>query len=378
MKTPYFYGVCFSLAMFILINTTRSQVNLPDYLRQYYQYTDSAEMAIIDSSYAKASVYYVKAFEQNKKPFGIDIYNAGITEALQNKNKESYNYLEQVVAKGYGIDNIEQNDAFKTFITTEYGSKLKTFAKDYKPSYNVRYREILDSLTEVDQFDRINSYSGEKKKIKDSIDLRNVQYLEKLIQKYGFPSEFNVGLKNNSFKLLPGYIVMLHSMQHGSMGGFDKGYVDFKDYLNKALENGEITNFQGFIYIAYSNLAYFDNVNYNIAIESYALYKHYHDRKRRDFREMTEEEKNYLTEVGDSSILMTKWGYYKPDESNEEKINNIFKMYCVENLENLRKKVLFFRTENKFESKIEGAYNFMSWIYEEEYNEMIKDLISVE
>ena len=382
MKTPYFYGVCFSIAMFILINTTQSQVNLPDYLRKYYQYTDSAEMAIIDSSYAKASVYYVKAFEQNKKPFGIDLYNAGITEALQNKNKESYNYLEQVVAKGYGINNIEQNDAFKTFFKTEYGAKLKTFAKEYKPKFNYRYRAILDSLEEVDQYyanlsvDNMNTKDNEI--YMDSLNktyLNNSIFLEQLIKKYGFPSEFNIGLDSNSLLGGPHYIVLLHSNRSIARQNKLLPIVDFTNQINMAIEKGEIVGSDYFFILDHNN---FNGVSFGEVQDSYALYKHYYDRKRRDFREMTEEEKNYLTEVGDSSILMTKWGYYKIDESKAKEITSVLEMYGMGNIDNIRKKVLFKKGNNIFYSKIKGAYNFMSWINEEEYNDVIKDLIPVE
>src|ERR1035437_932998 len=76
---------------------------------KYYAYVDTAEIAIVDSSYQKALSYYEIAFKLVEHPFGKDFYNAVLCADHLGKNEEAINYMGKLAEKGLNIKYFEDN-----------------------------------------------------------------------------------------------------------------------------------------------------------------------------------------------------------------------------------------------------------------------------
>ena len=70
-----------------------------DFTRIYHPIINSAELAIVDTNYYEALDYYKAAFDNVKKPFAKDYYNAAICAAMLGKTNTVFDYLEKMDIK---------------------------------------------------------------------------------------------------------------------------------------------------------------------------------------------------------------------------------------------------------------------------------------
>ena len=78
-----------------------------DFTRIYHPIINSAELAIVDTNYYEALDYYKAAFDNVKKPFAKDYYNASICAAMVGKMSTMFDYLEKIVEKEIAIKDIK-------------------------------------------------------------------------------------------------------------------------------------------------------------------------------------------------------------------------------------------------------------------------------
>lgn len=118
-----------------------------DFTRIYHPIINSAELAIVDTNYYEALDYYKAAFDNVKKPFAKDYYNAAICAAMVGKMSTMFDYLEKIVEKGYPSDSLRK-DVFFHYVadTCKVWSKFESQMKLVKPTLN---QELRDSLNKI-------------------------------------------------------------------------------------------------------------------------------------------------------------------------------------------------------------------------------------
>ena len=118
-----------------------------DFTRIYHPIINSAELAIVDTNYYEALDYYKAAFDNVKKPFAKDYYNAAICAAMIGKMPTVFDYLEKIVEKGYPSDSLRK-DAFFKYVadTCKVWSKFENQLRLVKPEIN---QELRDSLNKI-------------------------------------------------------------------------------------------------------------------------------------------------------------------------------------------------------------------------------------
>lgn len=132
------------LLSFIFLFSFRVLFAQGDFTRIYHPIINSAELAIVDTNYYEALDYYKAAFDNVKKPFAKDYYNAAICAAMVGKMNTVFDYLEKIVEKGYPSDSLRK-DAFFKYVadTCKVWKKFENQMRLVKPSIN---RELRDSI----------------------------------------------------------------------------------------------------------------------------------------------------------------------------------------------------------------------------------------
>lgn len=117
-----------------------------DFTRIYHPIINSAELAIVDTNYYEALDYYKAAFDNVKKPFAKDYYNAAICAAMVGKMPTMFDYLEKIVEKGYPSDSLRK-DAFFKYVadTCKVWSKFESQMRLVKPNINHELRDSLNA-----------------------------------------------------------------------------------------------------------------------------------------------------------------------------------------------------------------------------------------
>lgn len=220
------------------------QAQMSESLLKYYEYINFAEIAICESNFNEAERLYKLGFKYKKNPFSIDIYNLSLIYAIQKKNKKVYVNLKTLASLGYPVSNLDNEtnfSTFKDFYKSKYGKRLIKYAKNPTFSYNVDLRATYDSLLIIDQYFR--KKPGSYKLYSDTIykiDKSILDFVIKLIDKYGFPSEDLVGT-NFGFSYTPLNIIIMHN--HPNVN--KPITYDFHDLLLNAIQSGAINNGKG-------------------------------------------------------------------------------------------------------------------------------------
>lgn len=226
------------IILILLLSTTCVvHAQMSDSLLQYYTYVNRAVNAICDSNYNAALTNYNKAFTYKKDPYGVDIYNTTVIYVLQKKHKQVYLNLKKLVSMGFSIADIKEEkytSIFHDFFYSKYGKKIDDYAKHPDTTYNVRLRKTYDSLLVEDQFFRLKegSYSIYRDTI-FKIDAANVEIMNNLIEKYGFPSEQQVGIHGNF-----GYKPIWFIITHNNPKTKKENTFDYSEILVKAINDG--------------------------------------------------------------------------------------------------------------------------------------------
>jgi len=153
-----------------------------DFTRIYHPIINSAELAIVDTNYYEALDYYKAAFNNVKKPFSKDYYNAAICAAMVGKMPTMFDYLEKIVEKGYPSDSLRK-DAFFKYVadTCKVWKKFEGHMRLVKPEINWVVRDSLNTyynLISKEPYTPLTAelrafYKDNLKKLQDSIVVQN-------------------------------------------------------------------------------------------------------------------------------------------------------------------------------------------------------------
>lgn len=201
-------------------------------LVKYYNLTNEAEKDIINNDLTGANNLYKESFKDFKYPHAKDLYNC-MKVALKTKDLETaYRHYEALKCLGQNFSDDFLEDNFKN---------IKNFrATTCKNTIDVEYKKSLDSLFEIDQYYRKLSkgnYSAYKTEITKSDSTASLRLL-KLIQKKGFPNEYNIGLKSaDNLFYQKFYYIIWHQL---ATNNISSQKVNFSNELIKALNEGKI------------------------------------------------------------------------------------------------------------------------------------------
>jgi len=318
-------------------------------IRQYSYYTNLAELAIIDSAYQKALMYYDSAFNNTYSPFIKDRFNELACNAIignYQKCREGFVYL---IEKGLNRELIKDNQVFSAFLLSDYGRDILEL--NIKPTYDIALRAIYDSIFDADQFFRNkqpHNYHDYYHDTITKIDASNVRLMNELIKKYGWPTMDIIGTYGSD---TPGYhIIIMHQ------GNYKYQIYNYTQDLLDAYENCLIEPDRAQFLIATSNSS--NQLNINFSGLTTIVYDSLNISNRENYRS-----------------FQHKTGFvYIPDEKmsvyNQER-----KAFGLESIGDLRQKVLFSQKDKRFYFQFWGGIQFLTISNIKDYNHLSNNLI---
>jgi hypothetical protein len=209
----------------------------------YFTLIKKAELLICEKNFKQASKTYTKAFNQIKKPFGKDLFNAALASQLSNNLKERDNRLQSV------IDNSNELDYVKSkfvgiYLTEKHWHEL---ISKQKIKYNPTLRNEFNEIYERDQNFR-PMYETHDDTINANRKI-NMERILSLTDSIGFPSQIELGFTN----YLRGQkhdIVLHHTAQRRSR---DKTVTDLEPILFEAVQQGRFDPDQAIFYLNFQN-----------------------------------------------------------------------------------------------------------------------------
>lgn len=202
-------------------------------LISYYEAVNSAEDKIVTNNLDSADFYYRKAFNSFNEPHANDLYNH--MKVLLNKKEygNAFKYYQSLDCMKY---KFEDNFLSSNFPNNQNYKKLKC-----KNKFDDNYRKELDDLFTTDQHYRKLSggnYAKYKKEITKNDSIASTKLLS-LIQKKGFPNEYDLGLSSANLVFFQNfYFIIWHQL---ATNLYSPQVVNFSDEIIKALNKGKIT-----------------------------------------------------------------------------------------------------------------------------------------
>ena len=121
-------------------------------IRQYSYFTNLAELAIVDSSYKNALLYYESAFQNIDSPFYRDRFNYTVCNAKLGNYRSCVSDVIYLLGKGIEKDKFIWNEAFAGFLNSKTGNQI--LKQEVPITYNTDLRRIYDLIFEADQYFR--------------------------------------------------------------------------------------------------------------------------------------------------------------------------------------------------------------------------------
>lgn len=201
-------------------------------LISYYEAVNIAEDKIVSNDLDSADFYYQKAFITFKEPHANDLYNH-MKVLLNKKNYEdAFKHYQSLSCMKYQFEA----NFLSNFPNIEKYKKLNCIKK-----FDDDYRKDLDSLFKIDQHYRKLSggnYAKYKKEITKNDSIASTKLLD-LIQKKGFPNEYDLGLSSANLVFFQNfYFIIWHQL---SSNMYSPQVVNFSNEIIKALNKGKIT-----------------------------------------------------------------------------------------------------------------------------------------
>ncbi len=319
LKLLYFMKLLLIIiSQFIFQNNLTSQN-----LHKYYQHINNAEIAIVNSDFAKASLLYDSAFKNKLYPFSQDLYNASLVNIYEHKYYESMNRIRKMISLGYKPSNYLNNlKSCKKFMKSKFGDSVKILEKKTQFIYNNDYRAKIEGLCEYDQ--EFRNKEGSYKKYGDTIrkiDEIIANDFLKLIEKFGFPSEDKIGLDSHNI-IFPIYAVLIIHQQNGA----NFRTTNYADILKMACLKGEIrNNIAGNFIDAANGFTSYETSGYVMAT----------------YDSIIKPKRNY-NKINESKIkLSTKLGILKLNDNEIQKYNSNRKELMLVPIEEEIKKLKF-------------------------------------
>lgn len=325
----------FTLIFFANTQYAKSQIT------KYYESISNAERCIIYNKLDSSFHYYEQSFKFKKLPFGKDLNNAALISLKLKKFKELNRNLVELVKLGVSVNVLRSNNLFNSyFIDYKEGKTALKKLELLKPQYDGYYRLQLQNILVKDQYYR--KKRNLKNQYVDSIkkaDAENISDLLNLIKSKGFPTEQRVGIDSNTFSIPYVDVIFLHQRS-----GENQQY-NFGEMLLENVKNGNLDNRLGYdLYTSNNGLYAFDYMRFLLI-------------KVIDSSKPAARKSNHI--VLDSS----KWGFmpYKPEQI--EKINQIRKLFFLDEYQIHMRKILF--NEQYQEYKFGSINSGTSMLYTE-------------
>jgi hypothetical protein len=200
-----------------------NRMNISD----YHQLINEAELNICKENFKNASELYSTAFQKIDKPFGKDVYNAALTNAIIGSNELLLINLQQLV------NNCDDFGLVRSVFLGKYidDATWETLLSKKVTDYDVGLRDEFKEIKTRDQMFR-PMYDTHN----DTINANRIINIERILElaKTGFPSHQELGYTSN-LRGQDHYIVLHHTAQQRSN---DKSILDLEALLKDAVLNG--------------------------------------------------------------------------------------------------------------------------------------------
>lgn len=191
MKTIKLMAILCILSLTVMHTAARAS-GLRDSVKNYYQFKNKAEMAIVAGNYKEAASLYSTAFSY-KKSNPRDAYNAFVVYFITGDSIDCKNCFDNLLQLGFPkaklewmpfIDSIKNQRVYRRFIAADSQKYYNRYLQSGKPHYS----QVLDSLYTADQ-----AYRERKGSDHIDYDSLNAAYIISLSRQTLIPSIINVG-----------------------------------------------------------------------------------------------------------------------------------------------------------------------------------------
>jgi len=318
-------------------------------IRMYNYYTNLAELQILDSTYQKALCYYDSAFYYSKSPFYRDRFNNMVCNALIGNYEKCRSAVIYLLEKGMNRNLVLNNPAFSSFLLSSYGEDIHKLG--LSPTYDISLRLKYDSLIIADQYFRnlkSRHYREFYSDTIDKIDSSNVEFMNDLIRKHGWPTIDNVGIPPSND---PQYqLIIMHQ------GDPKYQYYNYAEDVCSAYENCLIEPDRALFLISWSN-----NYHTNPACLITVVY----------------DTLDLFTRDSLSSFSYTT-GFLNLNAEEVSKIAKERELLGLESILDLQRKVLYSLRDKRFNLEYIGGIEFWAFTKMKDYQHASKNMISFE
>ncbi|MFZ4927968.1 hypothetical protein [Chryseobacterium sp. Mn2064] len=202
------------------------------HLIKYYELINKAEEKIVNIDLSSANNLYKEAFKEFKYPHAKDLQNS-MNVALKIEDlDEAFSNYQSLKCLGRDFND----DFFSENFKNDKQYKIKPCVN----TIDLSYKKALDSLYEIDQYYRKLSggnYEAYKNELTKSDSITSTKLIE-LIQKKGFPNEYNIGLTSaDNMFYQKFYYIIWHQLANNH---YSSQKVNFSEEIMKALNEGKI------------------------------------------------------------------------------------------------------------------------------------------
>lgn len=340
------YSQIIRTSIIILVTCT---VSFSQNYKEYYALQNKAELAIVDNDFHTALDFYSKAFALNPKPLAKDIYNYAMCSFLLKKYKNTYKSFNKLMGLGLSIEEIKKNEVLikEKEVINRISKNYTSFKDKSLKNINVFLRDSLRKIADQDQLFR--RMSGSYKVYGDTIrkiDKENNKKLLSIIEKYGYPNEYLVGVSRNLNPSQNFDIVIWHQTQTNFIH-------DYTNILKEAVKKGRIDPHRAseLIENQQGDDRYSSQILYKISCPSCS--------------------KDVIDKIN------KKLFYYDIKDSIKAKINDEREKIFLENIDDYEKKVLFDSKPNPFKFFYKGGIPNFNFDKEEDVLITIKKMKSL-
>lgn len=200
----------------------------PKTVRQYYYWTNQAELAICDSNFQRANECFAKAFTY-KFPFANHLRTAyHLNTHITHDEENILQYAYQLCQRGdgeYAVAEYRRNDSCDTQLL----GKLQDMADTTRPSYDILLQRKLEKIIETDQ-SFIHQIPASTKE--DSLNKSNLESIKDIYQRYSHVNENTAGQYYWHYLGTPA----LHYVQAGSYS--------LQKILRKQVNKGDFSSYE--------------------------------------------------------------------------------------------------------------------------------------
>ncbi|KFF14447.1 hypothetical protein IW15_03165 [Chryseobacterium soli] len=225
--------ILIGLALIFSFHSNAQTIELKnEKLIAYYEFVNNAEKDILENKLLDANALYAKAFKKFKKPHAKDLYNSMVVSLKVKDSDNAYQQYSSLKCLDYKFKDNFQSENFPN--NKKYGEIKCKNKLDYS------YKKSLDSLFILDQYYRKLSggnYTKYQNELTKNDSITSTKLL-KLIQKKGFPNEYNIGLESKSKVFFHDfYFIIWHQL---ATNRYSPQRVNFSKEIVKALNDGKI------------------------------------------------------------------------------------------------------------------------------------------